>query len=136
MSAGLDTSVVLRLLTGVPHDQAEAARALVASASAPVVVSDLVVSETYFALRHHYAVPHAEAVRELHALLADPRIRGSGVARAVLAQGSTRNASKSQPGLFDRLVHAEYARDELPLMTFDRGLARLQGTRLVGSNAP
>ena len=132
MSLGLDTSVTLRLLTGQPPSQAEAARALVASAAAPVAISDLVVAETYFALRHHYAVPHAEAVRALHALLSDDRIRSSGIARAVLAGAVAQGASKSQPGLLDRLIHADYARDDLQLVTFDRELARLGGARRLG----
>ena len=62
MSAGLDTSVTLRLLTGVPTEQATAAREFVAASPSPVVISDLVIAETYFALRHHYEVPHADAV--------------------------------------------------------------------------
>ena len=132
MSLGLDTSVTLRLLTGQPPSQAEAARALVASAAAPVAISDLVVAETYFALRHHYAVPHAEAVRALHALLSDDRIRSSGIARAVLAGAVAQGASKSQPGLLDRFIHADYARDDLQLVTFDRELARLGGARRLG----
>ena len=129
MSLGLDTSVTLRLLTGEPPAQAETARSLVASAATPVAISDLVIGETYVALRHHYAVPHAEAVRVLHALLSDSRIRASGVARAVLAEASSRGASKSQPGLLDRLIHADYARDDLQLVTFDRERARLEGAR-------
>jgi hypothetical protein len=31
-------------------------------------VSDLVVSETYFALQHHYRVPQEEALKQLWAL--------------------------------------------------------------------
>lgn len=132
MSLGLDTSVVLRLLTGEPPAQAETARALVASAATPVAISDLVVGETYVALRHHYSVPHAEAVRVLRALLGDDRIRSLGVARAVLAGDVGQGTSKSQPGLLDRLIHADYARDDLQLVTFDRELARLGGARRLG----
>ncbi|HEY5441835.1 MAG TPA: PIN domain-containing protein [Gemmatimonadaceae bacterium] len=131
MSVGLDTSVVLRLLTGTPPHQAETARGLLASAQEPVTLSDLVVGETYFALRHHYAVPHADAVRPLTALLSDPRVRGSGVARAVLAEASSRGPAKSRPGLIDRLIHADYGRDDLQLVTFDRDLARIPGVRLL-----
>ena len=65
MSIGLDTSVVLRLLTGVPLGQAEAARRMLAASRDTIFVSDLVVSESYFALRHHYEVPHANAARAL-----------------------------------------------------------------------
>lgn len=132
MSDGMDTSVALRLLTGEPADQAEAARALVASASDPVAVSDLVVGETYFALRHHYGVPHAEAVRALLGLVSDPRVTALGVARTVLADVAGRGQAKSQPGLMDRLIHAAYEREGVRLVTFDRGMGRLEGVEVIG----
>lgn len=132
MSTGLDTSVALRLLTGVPAQQADAARAFVASSLSPVAVSDLVVAETYFALRHHYQVPHRDAIQALLAFLSDQQVRPTGVARAVLAEDSTLTSSKSQPGFLDRLVHADYDRQALPVVTFDRGLGRLSGVTLIG----
>ncbi len=130
MSVGLDTSVALRLLTGSPPDQAESARAFVAAEDEPVAISDLVVSELYFALRHHYAVSHAESVRAIHALLGDPRVRGPGVARVVITEALSRGLSKSRPGMVDSIIHADYARDGLALVTFDRDLARLPNARL------
>ena len=33
--------------------------------------------------------------------------------------------------LLDRIIHADYERDDLQLVTFDRDLARLPGTQLV-----
>ena len=57
MKAGLDTSVVLRLLLGQPADQAARAVAFLDELSRGghhAVVSDLVVAEAYFALQHHY----------------------------------------------------------------------------------
>lgn len=132
MSVGLDTSVALRLLTGTPAEQAEIARDLVAASPSSVVVSDLVVGETYFALRHHYGVPHAEAIQALLEFLSDARVRCSGVARAVLADAATRNIAKSQPGFIDRLIHADYLRDAIDVVTFDRGLGGLEGVRVIG----
>lgn len=130
MSVGLDTSVTLRLLTGTPADQAERARALVASTPTTVTISDLVVSETYFALRHHYGVPHAEAVRAIGALLADSRVRGSGTAPTVLA-GALSGGARPRPGLVDHLIHADYRRDALDVVTFDRDLGKLPGAQLL-----
>ena len=56
MAIGLDTSVVLRLLIGEPRLQMEAARrrierALIAGEK--VLVTDLVIAEAFYALRHH-----------------------------------------------------------------------------------
>jgi len=56
VKVGLDTSVVLRLLTGEPELQARRALAeldALASSGAVPLVSDLVVSEVYFALQYH-----------------------------------------------------------------------------------
>lgn len=133
MTIGLDASVTLRLLTGQPPAQAEVARAFVAAAKSPVVISDLVVSETYFALRHHYGVPHLDAVRALSSLLADNRVLASGSARTVLTEMSSRSSTAKQADLVARLIHAEQARDDVSLVTFDRELARLSNVRLLES---
>lgn len=130
MSAGLDTSVTLRLLTGEPAAQAEAAHRLVA-ADGHVTISDLVVGETYFALRHHYGVPHAPALRQLLELLEDTRVVPSGVARAVLREALAARSPATAAGLIDRLIRADYAMDGLEVFTFDRNFARLSGVRLV-----
>jgi len=131
MSMGLDTSVVLRLLTGEPAEQAERARTFVAAAPAPVAISDLVVGESYFALRHHYAVPHNEAVRALLALLGDSQVRPTGAARAVLSDVIGQRSSASHAGLIDRLILADYRRDMLGIVTFDRALGKLPGAELL-----
>lgn len=129
MTVGLDTSVVLRLLVGAPAHQAQAARRLFESQPvASVALSDIVVGETYFALLHHYDVPHAKAIAALSALLSDPRVRSTGVARRVLAHASVRDTG---PGLMDRLIHAGYQRDDAALLTSDRAAARLPGARLI-----
>ncbi len=134
MTFGLDTSIVVRLLIGEPVKQAEAARRLLddraAAGAPPVVVSDLVVGETYFALRHHYDVPHAEAVATLRALLNDSRIFPTGVARQVLAMRPDEIAT---PGLIDLLIHGDYERAGARLLTFDRDAGRLPGARLLAS---
>ena len=127
MRAGLDTSVVVRLLVGEPVPLAESARRLL-DTPGPAAVSDLVVGEAYFALRHHYRVPHADALRALRALLGDARIETTGVAREVLAAALE---ADSPPGFMDRLIHGDYRRDGVPVMTFDRAAARLPGATLV-----
>lgn len=134
MIPGLDTSIVVRLLIGEPEQQAEAARRLLderAAGSAPAAaLSDLVVGESYFALRHHYGVPHARAVAALRALLNDPRVFPTGVARRVFALPPREIAA---PGLLDRLIHGDYERAGAILFTFDRRAARLPGARLLPS---
>ena len=129
MTWGLDTSVTVRLLVGEPAGQAEAAhRLLRESAGTGATVSDLVVGESYFALRHHYRVPHAAAVGALRALLADPRIHTTGVAPEVLGEVGDKDEA---PGLMDRLIHGDYRQTGADLLTFDRDAARLPGARLL-----
>lgn len=54
MTIGLDTSVVVRLLIGEPVEQAAAARRLLdEQPRGSCAISDMVVGEAYFALRHH-----------------------------------------------------------------------------------
>jgi predicted nucleic acid-binding protein len=133
VTAGLDTSVVVRLLTGEPAAQARRAReqleASAKSGAGPLLVSDLVVGEAYFALLHHYAVPQAEAVAALLALLSDSRVRNGGVAREVLAE--VRGGS-ARPGFMDRLIARDYAQQGAGMFTFDRDASRLPGVRLLG----
>jgi predicted nucleic acid-binding protein len=124
---GLDTSVVVRLLVGEPAGQAEAAHRLLREGPGPVSVSDLVVGEAYFALRHHYRVPHRKAVAALAALLADAAVHATGGAAAVLALAGQAEV----PGVMDRLIHADYQRDGVALVTFDREAAKLAGVRLL-----
>jgi len=131
MSIGLDTSVVLRLLTGVPAKQADIARSMLAASRDTICVSDLVVSETYFALRHHYAVPHAEAAHAMAALLDDPRVQCTGVAKRVVRDATARAASRSAPGLMDQLILADYRANQCTVATFDRELAKADGAELV-----
>jgi predicted nucleic acid-binding protein len=131
MSIGLDTSVVLRLLTGAPATQADAARSMMAASRDTVCISDLVVSESYFGLRHHYAVPHAEAAHAIAALLDDPRIQCTGVARRVFRDATAGTVPRSAPGLMDQLILADYRAALCTVATFDRDLAKANGAQLV-----
>lgn len=131
MVVGLDTSVVLRLLVGTPADQAERASAFLDelfAAGDQAVVSDLVVSEVYFALQHHYAVPKAAALKALASLFESGEIKATGAAAAVLATGRLATA---RPGFVDRLIHAEYERHYGAMVTFEKKASRLPGTRVL-----
>lgn len=133
MTSGLDTSVVVRLLTGEPRAQAVRAReeldTATKSGAGPLLVSDVVVGEAYFALLHHYAVPHGEAIAALLALLSDSRVLSNGTALEVLGEmagGATR------PGVMDRLIARSYDHQGAGTLTFDRDASRLAGVRLIG----
>ena len=124
--------VVLRLLTGEPDDQAWVAlrwlREVQATGTTPVV-SDLVVSEVYFALQHHFAVPKSEALRQLGEFLSSGDVTGTGVAGGVLAVPGLASA---KPGFVDRLIHEGYRRGGAgEMVTFEEAARKLPHVRLL-----
>ena len=128
---GLDTSVVLRLLTGEPAAQAEVAIQQVtakADAGRPCLVSDLVVTEAYFALHSHYKVPKSEALATLLCFLESPLVQPEGA--AIEALRSTLD-STSKPGFVDRLIHLQYS--PARLVTFEKAASKLPSCVLLDS---
>jgi len=133
MKMGLDSSVVLRLLTGEPSAQAQAALRWVMNAKARgihLVISDLVASEVYFALQHHFNVSKAEALRHISMLLTSGDIETNGVGTGVLA---TPGLATAKPGFVDRLIHEQYLRDRaVGMATFERAVRTLSHVELLG----
>lgn len=129
MSLGLDTSVVLRLLTGQPARESAAARRRLEqaiSASEPVIVTDLVLGEAYFALQHHYRVPKDEARERILGMLRSNVVAASPV-EAIHAFETAGGA-----GVVDRLIHERHRALHAVTVTFDRKMAALEGAvRLV-----
>ncbi len=131
MNVGLDTSVILRLLTGEPEFQARRALAELESLAgngATLLVSDLVVSEVYFALQYHYSVPKDEALALLARFLDESYINPLGASAMVLA---VPNLATARPGFVDRLIHAEYTSAAGEVLTFEKAAGRLPGLRVL-----
>lgn len=128
MSVVLDTSVVVRLLVGLPEAQFRAARRRLEQAHAdqePVIVLDLVILETYFALRHHYDVPDPDIRSTLG------RFLDSGLVTCDPPGAESLMSEKGGAGLADRLVSMRSNRLAATLLTFDRNQAALEGAELV-----
>jgi predicted nucleic acid-binding protein len=130
VAIGLDTSVVLRLLIGEPRPQMEAARrrierALIAGEK--VIVTDLVIAEAFYALRHHYGVPETVALGRLREFLGSHVVHlDPAGAEEALGQGT-----RTQAGVVDRLIVARYRALGATTATFDLRQARLEGGVLV-----
>ena len=128
---GLDTSVVVRLLVGLPESQARAARRRLERAvetAEPVIVSDLVIAETYHALQHHYRVPKTEAQTILR------RFVESGIVRLEPPTSSGALDVTAGAGLVDRLIHFRYRSLGAITLTFERRQGSLEGAvRLPGA---
>ena len=128
---GLDTSVVLRLLVGEPEEQAQVAQTFLDElfeAGEKAAVSDLVVSEVYFALQFHYRVPKSEALASLKAMFESGEVVSLGHAASIL---ETRGLASAKPGFVDRLIHAEYEANADAMATFEKKAARLASTRIL-----
>jgi len=131
--AALDTSVVMRLLTGQPCDLAQVARVYLAEteqSGAKVYVSNLVILEAYFACQHHYRMSKADVLKGLHTLLSLPTFV---VHPQLLALLATAGLATAQPGFLDRLIHAEAQSAHLPLVTFEKASARLPHCQVLAA---
>ena len=123
----LDTSVLLRLLVGMPEDQAHRARAFyektIESGGRPLV-SDLVISETYFALQFHYDISKERALEVIADFLEDENVLCPGVAADVLNEPGL---AKANPGFVDRVIHQQYLRihDADHVATFEKASRKL-----------
>ena len=128
MKVGLDTSVVVRLLTGEPADLAQIALRFVRQreqAKDRLLVSDEVLAETYYAVQHYYEVSKEDALAALRDFVSTPTIEATGEAAQVL---ETPNLHSARPGFVDRLIHAGYRRAGADqIATFERAARRLPG---------
>lgn len=128
---GVDTSVVVRLLTGRPDALATAAKEFLDQMEvngSPVFVSNLVVAEAYFACHHHYNIPKGEVLDGLRELLSQPTFQvHAGLMKLLTQQG----LDTAKPGFLDRLIHAEYTEAGLPLVTFEKAASRLRDALIL-----
>lgn len=124
---GIDTSVLVRLITGEPPDAfahcVERLNALVVS-GAEIFASNQVIGEAYVAVQHHYHVSETDARSELSRALTSGLVsplNGRAVIEALETSGG--------PGLFDRLIADDYSRADLQVLTLDRRMATLPDVR-------
>jgi len=132
VKTGMDTSVVLRLLIGEPASQAQVAlkwlRKAKASGTTPII-SDLVISEVYFALQHHFGISKAEALRHLALLLTSGDVAADGVVSMVL---STPGLATANPGFVDRLIHEQYLQSGASgMVTFEKAAFSLTNVEVL-----
>ncbi len=126
---GIDTSVLVRLLTGRPRDRfAHTVRRLTALASdgTTVVASNQVIGEAYVALQHHFGVQKPAARSALIQVLGSGLVaplNGLSVVRLLDASGGA--------GLLDRLIADDYARSDLDTLTLDKAMASLPRARFL-----
>ncbi|MXY42648.1 MAG: type II toxin-antitoxin system VapC family toxin [Dehalococcoidia bacterium] len=125
---GIDTSVLVRLLTGEPPEEFERCvsrlRAVIEEDGAEVFASNQVIGEAYVAVQHHYGVSKTDARAGLTDVLRSGLVaplNGRVVFDALEAVEG--------PGLFDRLIAGDYSRAGVEVLTLDRKMASLTGVR-------
>ena len=123
---GIDTSVLVRLLTGQPEaDFVRCVQRLrtIVEEGADVYASNQVIGEAYVAAQHYYGVDQLTTrnalLDVLHSGLAKP-LNGHAVF-AILE-------SASGPGLLDRLIVDDYVRLDMETLTLDRKMASVLPT--------
>lgn len=127
---GLDTSVVIRLLTGSPVKQAERAFKFLQESQQSgkqAIVSDLVVAEAYFALFYHYNVPKSEAMVQLLDFLTSGFVQPEHKGSAILSLKEA--LTGKQPGPVDRIIHNQYLSYAREMVTFDIPFSRLENVK-------
>ena len=126
---GIDTSVLVRLLTGDPPAEfdrcANALRHLIEAEDAVILASNQVIGEAYIAVQHHYGVSRADARSGLLDVLQSGLV-GALNGRPVL----TAIEASDSPGLMDRLITDGYASNSVEVLTLDRRMASLPSAHL------
>ena len=125
---GIDTSVLVRLLTGDPEKDFQYCvsrlRALIDEQGGEIFASNQVVGEAYVAVQHHYGVSKAAAraslLDVLRSGLVSP-VNGRSVIEAL--------ETSSGAGLLDRLIAEDYSRAGMEVLTLDRKMAVLSDVR-------
>ena len=131
MTFGLDTSVVLRLLTGQPQDLA--ARALARyqdgiAAGDDFCVSDVVAAEAYFALQQHYRKTKEEALEALKGFSSG---EGISFSQNFAASINTPDIHKANPGFVDRMLVSGYREQGQITLSCEKSFKRLADTEVI-----
>ena len=125
---GLDTTLVLRLLTGEPAKQFEKAQKFIEeqlAQSKKLFVSDLVIAESYFALQYHYEIPKDKAIEQLDNLLSSGVIHPAphSVCQKVIKESRNHKA-----GLVDQIIYEQYCLFVEQIVSFDKSMCKLPRT--------
>jgi len=133
-SIGLDTSVVVRFLTGKPDDLAETARDRISTAlqeGYDLIISDIVVTEAYFVLHKIYEIPKTAAIKAILELFAQPGFKEQENGIAIKALSETLQASSKKPGMVDRMIHAGYLQECGSMLTFEKAGKKLDRVEVL-----
>ena len=123
---GIDTSVVIRLVTGQPPDThaycLERLNQLV-NEGIVVIASNQMIREAFATIQFRYGMARSDARAGLLRALTGGLVAPQNGPDVLVASG--------RPGLFDRLIAQGYDQTGLDTLTLDRAMARLPNARLI-----
>lgn len=124
---GIDTSILVRLMTGDPTDDYTATvvaleKILLEDANTKILVSNQVIGEAYIAVRHHYGVSREQARSALLSVFQSGLIAPLHGDSVIHALGQSKGC-----GLLDRLIAIDYTSHHVTTLTHDRKMAALEG---------
>ena len=123
---GIDTSIFVRVLTGLPAPeyQATVKRLAAIRAAQPehITVANIVIAEAYAVLQHHYALSKSDARAAILSALTSGLVEPAHRDAVLDALRATK-----EPGLTDRLIALDYASQRATVLTLDRKMATLTG---------
>lgn len=118
MAALLDTSVVVRYLTGDPPSLAARAAGII-DGGEPLAVTDVVVAETAYVLASVYGVPRAELVDGLVAFLQKRNVTAFGLDKGTVIQALLLTRPSKRVSFADAMVWAAARSTEGVVYSFD-----------------
>ncbi len=125
---GIDTSILVRLLTGDPEeifaDCVRKLTTLVEAQEAEIFASNQVIGKAYIAVQHHYGVSKSETRSGLLQVLRSGLVVPLNGGSVFVALETT-----SGCGLLDRLIADDYQHTNLITLTLDRKMAALADTQ-------
>jgi predicted nucleic acid-binding protein len=123
---GIDTSIFVRLLTGLPAADYQATlkrlTTIRESQSQPITVANIVIAEAYAVLQHHYGINKTDTRQGMLSVLTSGLVEplhGDAVLDAL--------REIKEPGLTDRLITLDYDQRQTTVLTLDRKMAALPG---------
>lgn len=128
---GLDTSALVRIISGEPPELAEkVARRLagIIDGGGTCLVGDIAAFEAYYALQQFYGMTKGEALGHLRELAATPGFRFSRTVAAIL---QIPNLDRANPGFIDRVLAAGYRAAGAATLSCEKSFKKLPNAIVV-----
>lgn len=131
MKVAIDTSVLVRILANKPQPLASDVISNVAgriSDGDTMVVSNLVLSEAYYAVQHHYGVDKKTVLASLLVLSEESGFEFTDLAKEILA---TEGLERINPGFVDRMICGESAERGLGVLSCEKSFRRMPNAEVI-----